>query len=132
MNVLLDCNVIVSAAWNGGICLAVTRYCCEHDLILISDSILKEYERVSSYEKLAQSRNRMLKLIEEIKGRARWVEDQPLPSILPDPGDMIYLSAAIYGAADAIVTGNLKHFPKSKFDGVRILSVREFAAIAGL
>jgi len=36
----------------------------------------------------------------------------PPPAHFPDPDDAVFVAVALVGAADAIVTGNTKHFAK--------------------
>jgi predicted nucleic acid-binding protein len=36
----------------------------------------------------------------------------PPPTDFPDPDDAVFVAVALVGAADAIVTGNTKHFAK--------------------
>jgi hypothetical protein len=45
---------------------------------------------------------------------------------LPDPGDEPFLEAALAGAAECLITGNLKDFPASARKGLAVLSPREF------
>ena len=54
------------------------------------------------------------------------VDPQPCHICLPDPDDEIYLSVAIYAKADAVITGNIKHFPHKKCRNIRILTPRNF------
>lgn len=46
--------------------------------------------------------------------------------VLPDPGDEFLLELAAAGAADAIVTHNVRHFAGVERFGVRVLTPREF------
>lgn len=132
MRVVLDCNVIVSAAWNEGPARRMVRYAVTHATILISPTMLAEYERVCDYPKLSAKRPVLAGMIAELKRVGTPVDDAP-PSIeLPDPKDVAYVTTALEGEADVLVTGNLKHFPDRLYGTTRILSVREFAELAGL
>ena len=126
MTVVLDCNVVVSAAWNGGICLSVVRHCIANDLSVLSPAILAEYRRVEAYGKLARIRPRLAALIDALAARATLVPDMESPDALPDPHDEPYLAAALAIGAECIVTGNLRHFPARRYGDTRILSAREF------
>jgi uncharacterized protein len=41
---------------------------------------------------------------------AEWILPDPLKLTLPDPSDRLFIEVAVAGGADAIVTGNPKHF----------------------
>jgi predicted nucleic acid-binding protein len=45
---------------------------------------------------------------------------------LSDPGDEGYLATAVAGGAEALVTGNRRHFVLDRYDAVEILSPRAF------
>jgi uncharacterized protein len=132
MIVVVDCNIVVSAAWNGGICLSALRYCIDHDLLVASVGIIAEYERVADYPKLSKIRHRLVRLIEDIKERAWLVEDGPCIFSLPDPKDEPYLAVAAKAEADLVVSGNLKHFPERQYGTIEVVSVREFATLVGI
>ena len=132
MTVVVDCNVVVSAAWNGGVCLAIVRRCVERDLIVLSPAILAEYRRVETYPKLAHIRPRLAALIDTLAARAMLVADADAPVTLPDAHDEAYLAAATVAGADCIVTGNLRHFPERRYGSIRVLSVRELATELGV
>ena len=70
--------------------------------------------------------------IGQIESCCRFVEAEACGIDLPDPDDVRYVDAAIAGGADAIITGNLRHFPERRHGQVQVLSVREFAVISGL
>ncbi|MBF0308041.1 MAG: hypothetical protein HQL56_00740 [Magnetococcales bacterium] len=57
----------------------------------------------------------------------------PTPSFipLPDPKDRIYLDAAVTAQADAIITGNVKHYPQVACPGIDILTLRDFLQRVG-
>lgn len=51
---------------------------------------------------------------------------------LPDPDDTIFLSCAVEGNASHLITGNKKHFPHDIYEGVKIVSPRQFINERGL
>ena len=50
--------------------------------------------------------------------------------VCSDPDDDVFLSVATAGNADYLVTGNPKHFPRSPWRGVRIVSPASFLKVA--
>ncbi|HYD65529.1 putative toxin-antitoxin system toxin component, PIN family [Azospirillum sp.] len=132
MRLVLDCNVIVSAAWNPGIARTVLLYGVRHHEIVVSATILAEYRRVAGYAKLARIRSTLDGLIDLVEAVALLVEGGPVDHQLPDPTDVIYLAAAHDGDAAIVITGNVKDFPDRQYGPVRVLTVREFATAAGI
>lgn len=45
---------------------------------------------------------------------------------LPDPNDEPFLEAALASGANALVTRNLKHFPREACRGVKVVSPTQF------
>ncbi|HCX01061.1 MAG TPA: putative toxin-antitoxin system toxin component, PIN family, partial [Syntrophaceae bacterium] len=52
----------------------------------------------------------------------------PLAKPLPDADDEAFLEVAFSGQADALVTGNLSHFPKRLCSKINVLSPADFLA----
>ena len=55
MRVLIDCNIIVSAAISGGVCLRVIAEARDNHTILVSEEIFAEYRRVAGYSKFSET-----------------------------------------------------------------------------
>lgn len=49
----------------------------------------------------------------------------PLKVELPDPDDLMFVEVALASQADAIVTGNKKHFPAESCGGILVVSPAE-------
>lgn len=132
MRLVVDCNVLFSAAWNDGfsrrVLLEAERQCS----IVLSPAILAEYQRVASYQTSPERRAKQTELIKMLADVAIVVPDEPCPFRLPDVDDLPYLAAAHHGEAGLLVTGNFKHFPDRAYGRVRIVSVRKLAAELGV
>ncbi len=50
---------------------------------------------------------------------------EPVPLRLPDPDDEPFLEVALSGAVDALVTGNIAHFPVQRSGDVAVLTPAE-------
>ncbi|HEX28907.1 TPA: putative toxin-antitoxin system toxin component, PIN family [Candidatus Poribacteria bacterium] len=81
--------------------------------LLISPQILNELRRALYYPKIRSrvSEEEIDELIEGIFLNAEVVSGEVVLEVLKvDPADNIYLSCAVEGGADYIVTGNIRHF----------------------
>ncbi|MCW5700606.1 MAG: hypothetical protein KIT00_12270 [Rhodospirillales bacterium] len=54
------------------------------------------------------------------------VDPSHIPFRLADADDEIYLATAVAGGAQALVTGNIRHFPDKIYGMVAVLTPREF------
>ncbi|MBN1625219.1 MAG: putative toxin-antitoxin system toxin component, PIN family [Deltaproteobacteria bacterium] len=128
MKIVLDTNVLVSAFLKPHSKPArILRLVIQGEVkIIINEAILAEYYEVlirpvfKLNEKHVQT---ILKLI-----RAKGIKAPALAESfqLSDGSDEPFLEAAIACHADALVTGNLKHFPKEQCHGQNILLPAEF------
>ena len=67
-------------------------------------------------------------LLDHFEREGVWVTPPPLTLPLPDPDDEVFLAVALAAPADALVTGNLKRFPESLRQGVRVVTPAELVA----
>jgi predicted nucleic acid-binding protein len=58
--------------------------------------------------------------------RRERVQAGELATELPDPKDRMFIDGAVSSLADALVTGNIRHFPASQRHGVPVLTPRQF------
>lgn len=84
--------------------------------IVLSPSIIEEYEDVLNRPVFGIPRGVVSGLVQSLKKRAKKVKDS-LPTAkaqlgLPDRNDWRFVAAADAGQADAIVTRNFQHFPQ--------------------
>lgn len=126
MKVVIDCNIVISAGLNHGNCRKVIRTVVHSHECILSTGILREYAAVLKRQKFVVAHDNLEQLIYSLSWNAHFVIPEPSVFSLPDVKDQIYLDTALSGAADAIVTGNSKHFPELKYRDVRILSPKEF------
>jgi putative PIN family toxin of toxin-antitoxin system len=126
MRVVLDCNVLISAARTDGVCRTVIVEAVRHHEVVLSIPILKEYRAVAIRSKHAPAHQTALAVIAELESIALLVEPAELPQSLTDPDDAIYLGTALAGKADALITGNVRDFPEKACGSVRIMTPRAF------
>ncbi|MCG8556559.1 MAG: putative toxin-antitoxin system toxin component, PIN family [Proteobacteria bacterium] len=92
---------------------------------LFDQRILDEYHDVLSRSKFRFERDQVALLLADLESLGESVTiANPAPDApTPDPADRPFLEVAIAGRADALVTGNRRHFPDGL--GVAILSPAE-------
>jgi len=125
MKVVIDCNVVVSAARAGGTCGRVLVEALRHHEIVLSKPILDEYLEIARRPNHAHYSGILHAIIKEIENVATMVEPENVTFGLRDPDDEVYLATAVAGGA-VVTTGNTKDFTKPKYGPVDILSPRMF------
>lgn len=130
MRVIIDCNVVVSAALGSVICRAALAECELRHVILLDRAILAEYRRVATYPKFKSAmRERMLLLIDDLENVAEHVQapaEYQSTAAIRDPDDMIYLIVAEVAQADLIMTGNSRDFVETSYGQTRVITARAF------
>ena len=125
MKVVIDCNVLVSAARIDGVCRAVIDTPVRQHEIVLSNPVLAEYEAVAGRPKQALYRDALRANISEIRRLAIVVEPADIAFGLRDPDDEIYLATATAGGA-VLITGNSRDFTEPRYGSVDVLSPRTF------
>lgn len=131
MKVVLDTNVIVSGLLSPfGPPGEIVRMVASGDLELCYDArILSEYQNVLVREKFPFDQAHVEDLLEQIKACGYVTTGKPLAKRLPDPDDEPFLEVALGGEAQHLITGNLKHYPTKKREGMLVVSPAEFLEI---
>jgi len=65
-------------------------------------------------------------LIDYLENESFEVAARPLAAGLPHPADEVFLSVAMASSAKALITGNLRHFPSDRREGVLVISPAGF------
>ena len=125
MKVVIDCNVVVSAARIDGVCRKVVDEAVRHHEIVLSDPIVEEYEAVAERPKHALYRDGLRANVRELERIAAVVEPADAAFGLRDPDDEVYLATAMAGGA-ALITGNRRDFTEARYGPVEIFSPRAF------
>lgn len=131
MRIVLDTNVIVSGLLNPrGIPGQIVRWVTSGKLTLCFDSrILTEYREVLLRSKFAFHPELAAAILEKVEYGGLRVAAAPLTARLPDKSDEPFLEVALAGEAVCLVTGNLKHYPEDRRQGVRVVSPVEFVEL---
>jgi predicted nucleic acid-binding protein len=91
MRVVLDCNVLISAGLNPGICRTVLHEVLESHQCILSAQILREYVTVARRKRFAGVQETLISLIQVVSRNAAFVAPEPSTLHLPDPKDRAYL-----------------------------------------
>lgn len=128
MTLVVDTNVIVAGLLSPfGPPGEILRMIADGTLRLCLDArILTEYAAVLTRPKFQFDPALVQTLLEQIKADGESVAGHPLPARLPDTADEMFLEVALAGHANCLVTGNTKHFPPARRQGIPVRTPREF------
>lgn len=131
MKVVLDTNIIVSSLMDAFSSSAeVVRLVISGKVQLCHDvRIISEYREVLLRPKFSFDPNQVNDYLAQIEARGIAVTAEPLAKHLPDLNDEVFLEVALTGKVQYLVTGNLKHYPGDKRQGMRVVSPKEFLEI---
>lgn len=125
MNIVLDTNILVSAAWSPGRNASTILFATfERKFTVCYDyRILEEYDRVLHYPKLNFSETEINSILDPLIKNGISVIATPLPDIAfeRDESDRKFYEVAVFCNA-ILISGNLAHFPNEPF----ILSPADF------
>jgi putative PIN family toxin of toxin-antitoxin system len=128
VKVVVDTNVLVAGLLSPfGPPGEIVRMIAAGSLSLCFDArILTEYADVLSRSKFRFDPELIQIFLERIRVDGHSVVGSPLTHRLPDASDEAFLEAALAGQAICLITGNLRHFPRSRRQGMSVLSPAEF------
>jgi putative PIN family toxin of toxin-antitoxin system len=113
LTVVLDTNVLVSSllsqkSWPAKILDLILS---DHIQVVYDDRILGEYEEVLSRPELHIHPRRMLAIIDHIELAGKFVAAESLSTEgYTDPDDIMFAEVFITSEADALITGNRRHY----------------------
>ena len=112
MRLVIDTNVLVSGIINphGAPGRIVDSIISQAITVLYDDRMLLEYRDVLLRPFFGFRVSDIHALIDFIEHSGEQITAGPIGAVLPDPSDLPFLEVAVAGMADALVTGNLKHF----------------------
>jgi putative PIN family toxin of toxin-antitoxin system len=123
VKIFLDTNVLAAALAARGLCAELFEVVLQSHELLISDSIIKELERILP-EKLGQSESVTNGFIALLKREAVLVSGNRPSPLLPDPDDEPHIAAALSAKSDVFVTGDKALSILRSIDGLPIISPR--------
>ncbi len=133
MIIVLDTNVIVSGILRPYSKAAVILRLAATGMIKLAYDlrVLSEYQDVLKRSKFPFTREDTNIFLDQVEKEGVLVSVMPLKFRLPDPDDEPFLEVALSARAEAMITGNKRHFPKKEYQGTRILSPAEFLEAFG-
>lgn len=128
MRIVVDTNVLVSGLLSpfGPPGVVVAQIVSGSVSLCYDGRILAEYADVLRRETFPFSETSVAALLGAIQANGELTYAAPTPVRLPDPTDEPFLEVAGASLVDYLVTGNVRHFPESARQGVRIVSPRDF------
>jgi putative PIN family toxin of toxin-antitoxin system len=112
VRLVLDTNVLVSALLSprGAPARVLDRIFMGDHVLLLDDRILAEYAEVLARPRFGFAPRDVAALLAWIEAWGEPVAAEPLRIRLADPDDLPFVEVAVTGRADALVTGNPRHF----------------------
>jgi len=131
MKIVLDTNVLVSGLLSPfGPPGEIVRMVSSGALELCLDArILFEYREVLKRPRFKIDLDDMEAFLEQIEACGHPVAASPLSRGLPDRDDEPFLEVAVASAAQCLVTGNPRHFPRNRRQGMVVVTPREFLTL---
>jgi len=125
VRLVLDTNVLIAALVADGLCRDLVRRRLESHLLISSQFLLDELR-----EKLEEKFKIRAKDVPFLRAYAERVEILE-PVVLPrnacrDRDDVVVLATAVAGKADCIITGDEDLLVLEKYDGISILTPRQW------
>jgi len=127
MRIVLDANVVIAAFAARGLCDTIMEFCLDSNEILLSEDLILEISS-NLRKKIKLPHQSVDKIIALLRENSEILIPEHLSSnVCRDPDDIHVLGLAVAGKADCIVTGDKDLLVLKKFNGMPILSPREFS-----
>jgi putative PIN family toxin of toxin-antitoxin system len=127
--IVLDTNVLVSGMLNvkGSPGKVVDLVLTNQIQIAYDNRILGEYEEVLTRPELRLDQNKVVGVVDHIELSGIIIEPSDLPKDgYTDPDDIMFAEVFITSNADALVTGNLRHYKPLLEQNAEVLSPAQF------
>jgi putative PIN family toxin of toxin-antitoxin system len=130
VKIVLDTNVFVAALLtpHGDSARLLDLVLRGELLACFDDRVMGEYIEVLARSEFGFPPQNVESLLAHIATSGHKVTATALPSKLPDPDDLMFLEVALASQAEALITGNIRHFPATHRYGVHVIPPAEFLA----
>ncbi len=130
--VVLDTSTMVSGIIGGVSARVLERWKHKEFEVIISKEMFKEYTEVLSRPKFGFPPQVVNDILSYVRHSGKWViPHKRLNVVADDPADNKFLEAALEGKADFILSGDHHLLELKEFEGIPIVSSREFLEILG-
>lgn len=128
MLIVIDTNILVSALITPfGNAAKILDMTVRGDLrLLYDDRILSEYREVFLRPKFGFTKSDVDILLDYFEAEGLKIVPSLIDESLIDEDDIPFLEVAISGKADALITGNKRHFTMRSYKNTKILNPEEF------
>lgn len=130
MRVVIDTNIFISGLLNleGGAAKIINLFKKDIFELVITREVFEEYLKVIHFFDNNIPHKSSEELLELVFEKAFKVKTASPHGLCKDPDDEKFLTAAVSGHAEYLVTKNIKDFPHST-SGVKVVNVREFLKV---
>ena len=130
MKIVLDTNVLVAGLLTPhGDSARLLDLVLRGELIpCFDDRVIGEYIEVLARSEFGFSPPNVESLLVHIATTGHKVTAPALPLKIPDPDDLMFLEVALASQAEALVSGNMRHFPAAHRHGIHVVPPAEFLA----
>ena len=135
MKITLDTNVLISATfWHGDSEKIIEKVEGKDIELILSKEIIEEFARVLRYKEIQEKvKNKNLEMkmtVEKIISISKIVEPiERLKIVEDDPDDNKFLECAKLGKVDFIVSSDNHLLKLKEFEGIKIITPKEFVKI---
>ncbi|MGA2385856.1 MAG: putative toxin-antitoxin system toxin component, PIN family [Candidatus Bathyarchaeia archaeon] len=128
--VVVDTNVLVSAAIWGGKPRELLLKLLEHDVVISSPQLVAELSDVLARRESLVGNVQTKRFVRDFVQQAEMTKDTArFKLVLDDPDDNVILDAAYSGKADYIVTGDKHLLALKEFKNTQIVTVKQMLNI---
>jgi putative PIN family toxin of toxin-antitoxin system len=128
MKIVLDTNVLVSGLINPfGLPARILELILAGNLVIVfDDRIIAEYRQVLARECFSLDADDVAEVLRYFETTGEHITAHPISVTLPDPDDLSFLEVAFMAQVDALVTGNVRHYPSELCRGIAVLTPAAF------
>lgn len=129
LTVVLDTNVLISSLLSSkGAPAKILDLILGDQVVVVYDNrILGEYEEVLSRQEFHIHPSKAFAIVNHIEVSGHYIESEKLPiGGFTDPDDIMFAEVFITSEADALVTGNLKHYKPLLGKNMLVLTPAQF------